>query len=258
MNTDLEKTCPYAPPSNVLLLIRHARDKGLKEPVTSPLITTIGIPEGNTSRTLQAFRLLKLLDEEGYFTPTFKLLSNAPSDEYPDVLAQILKDAYDTVFMALDPAKASDQQFENAFRFYQPKAQRSRMIVFFKALCREAGLITGGAPDVIVRPRTNMHKSGKLSNPSNSVKRTQAEPKDIQSQPDFSQNPAQPTNQLLSAIPVTSTQEFVILQGLLNQLPFADKKWTQSRREKWVQAMTASVDLLFELVDPGMDQNMYS
>ena len=259
MNTNLEKTCPYAPPSNVLLLIRHARDKGLKEPVTSPWITTIGIPEGNTSRTLQALRFLKLLDEEGYLMPTFKLLSNAPSDEYPGILAQILRDAYDTVFEVLDPAKASDQQFENAFRYYQPKAQRDRMIVLFKVLCREAELITGGAPEVLTRPRTNTQKASKPSGLSNGAKRPQPEPKDAESGPDFSQVSAQSANRLLSAVPVTSTQEFIILHGLLNQLPFADKKWTQPRREKWIQAMTAAVDLLFDLVDPEIDPpNMYS
>src|SRR6266566_9443714 len=102
MNMELEKTVPYGPYANVLTIIRHARERGLKEPVTSQLITTIGVAEGNATRTMQALRFLNLLDEEGYLTPNFKLLSNAPSDEYPSVLAQVLKDAYKTVFMALD------------------------------------------------------------------------------------------------------------------------------------------------------------
>ncbi len=46
-----------------------------------------------------------------------------------------------------------------------------------------------------------------------------------------------------------SNQEFALLQGLLNKLPLEKKKWTQPRREKWLQAVTATVDLLIDIVD---------
>jgi uncharacterized protein DUF5343 len=125
MSMEFEKTVPYAPWANVLTIIRHARQRDLKEPVTSKLITTLGVPEGNATRTMQALRFLKLLDEEGYLTDSFKLLSNAPSDEYPGLLEQTLRDAYPVVFNALNPATATDQQYVNAFCLYQPKAQRT-------------------------------------------------------------------------------------------------------------------------------------
>src|SRR3984893_5096953 len=114
MSMDLEKTVPYAPYTNVLTVIRCAREKGLKEPVTSKMITTLNVPEGNATRTMQALRFLKLLDEEGYLTNSFKLLSNASSDEYPGLLEQILRDAYEIPFNALNPATATDQQYVNA------------------------------------------------------------------------------------------------------------------------------------------------
>src|SRR6266849_5304253 len=167
MNMELEKTAPYGPYANVLTVIRHARERDLKEPVTSQLITTIGIPEGNATRAMQALRFLKLLDEEGYLTESFRLLSNAPSDEYPGLLEQILRDAYELVFMALKPATATDQQYINAFRLYQPKAQRNRMIILFKGLCREAGLIPGGAPELLTRPRVTADKPSKSSASAN-------------------------------------------------------------------------------------------
>ena len=261
MNMELEKTAPYAPYANVLTVIRHARERDLKEPVTSQLITTIGIPEGNATRTMQALRFLKLLDEEGYLTEPFKLLSNAPSDEYPGLLEQVLRDAYEVVFMALKPATATDQQYVNAFRLYQPKAQRNRMIILFKGLCREAGLIPGGAPEMLNRPRVTTNKSSKSPVSPNGAKRPQSEPKDVVFQSEPYQVSTPQASQPVTVTPITSTQEYVIMQGVLNKLPFAKKAWTQTQREKWLKAVAANVDMLFELEDPqtgiGMEEDMY-
>ncbi len=108
LDTELEKLCPYAPYTSVLTVIRHIRDRELKEPVTSQLITTINVSEGNASRTIAALRFLKLLDEEGYITPKFREIENAPNEEYPEVLGRILRDEYKHVFMALDPATGNE------------------------------------------------------------------------------------------------------------------------------------------------------
>jgi hypothetical protein len=43
--------------------------------------------------------------------------------------------------------------------------------------------------------------------------------------------------------------DYGLLNGLLKQLP-PDGKWTKARRDKWIQAMTASVDLLVDVVHP--------
>ncbi len=260
MNMELEKTAPYGPYANVLTVIRHARERDLKEPVTSQLITTIGIPEGNATRAMQALRFLKLLDEEGYLTESFRLLSNAPSDEYPGLLEQILRDAYELVFMALKPATATDQQYINAFRLYQPKAQRNRMIILFKGLCREAGLIPGGAPELLTRPRVTADKPSKSSASANGAKKTQPEPKDAPLHPDTDHVSTQQASQSETVTPITSTQEYMIMKGVLSKLPFG-KKWTQTEREKWLRAVAANVDLLFELEDPntgpGMEEDIY-
>lgn len=244
MNTELERQCPYAPYTSVLTVIRHMRRRDLKEPVTSPLITTIGVAEGNASRTIQALRFLDLLDEEGYITENFKAIGNAPSDEYPRLLEQTLRESYEHVFMSLDPATATDKQYENAFRYYQPKAQQSRMIMLFKGLCREAELIAGGAPETPTRPRTT---SPKPLAPSQAGKR--GVPKDIHSQPEPYREQTSTAFPIVVPTVASETPEFAILQGLLNQLPFVKKRWTQPHREKWIQAMTSAVDLLFEVSD---------
>ena len=261
MNMELEKTVPYAPYANVLTIIRHARDKDLKEPVTSKMITTLGVPEGNATRTMQALRFLKLVDEEGYLTESFKLLGNAPSDEYPSLLEQVLRDAYPIVFNALKPATATDQQYVNAFRLYQPKAQRNRMIILFKGLCREAGLIPGGAPETLTRPRVTMNKSGKSSASANGARKPQSELKEtlFEAEPEYVSTLQ--ASQSETVTPITSTEEYAIMLGVLRKLPFADKAWTQAQREKWLKAVAANVDMLFELKDPrtgvGMEEDMY-
>lgn len=253
MNVESETTVPYAPYANVLTIIRHARDRGLKEPVTSKSITTLGVPEGNATRTMQALRFLKLLDEEGYLTERFKLLSNAPSDEYPGLFEQVLRDAYPLVFNALQPATATDQQFVNAFRLYQPKAQRPRMIILFKGLCREAGLIAGGTPEVLNRPRVTPSKP---PTSPNGAKRPKQEPKDAAFEAESYQAWTTEANQPLTETPITSTQEYIIMHGVLQKLPFAEKKWTQADRRKWLKAVAATVDLLFGLEDPGAEIGM--
>jgi len=207
MDTDFDKLCPYAPYTNVLMVIRHIRERNLKEPVTSQSIAIIGVAEGNASRTIQALRFLNLLDEGGYITPTFKMIENAPDGEYPEVFGQVLQDAYKQVFMALNPTTATDQQFENAFRLYQPKAQRSRMIMLFKGLCREAGIISGGAPETIVRSRTS---SSKPLVSSNTSKRGQPK-SDLLTLPEHFQPPTLPPTRSVPSVSTASTQELIIL-----------------------------------------------
>ena len=256
MDTDSGISCPYAPYSSVLTIIRHVRERNLKEPVTSQLITTIGVSEGNAARTISALRFLKLLDEEGYISPSFRSIENATDEQYPEMLSETLHEAYDHVFTTLDPATASDQQFKNAFLYYQPKTQRLRMIMLFKGLAREAGIISGGAPEVVHRPHVVHSKSSKSSAASNGAKKQ----KDSGFQSELYQASTQLASHSESTISITSTQEYVIMYGVLNKLPFATKVWTRAERDKWLKAVTANVEMLFELEDPitgvGMEEDM--
>jgi len=244
MPSNLEGLCAYAPSGNVLTVIHQMRERGLKEPITMQLITVVGVAEGNASRTIQALRFLNLIDEEGYLTDNFKSLRNVSSDEYPTLLGNILKEAYSHVFMVLDPATASDEQLQNAFRYYEPRAQRQRMISLFKGLCREAQLITGSSE---VPKRTRSATIGKSStSSSNGRKPAVTEHSAPQAVPDFASVPSQANNHYQSGI----SQEYTLLFNLLQQLPKGEEKqWTSARREKWLQAVTASVDLLIEIED---------
>jgi hypothetical protein len=246
MPADFQGICAYAPSGNVLTVIHQVRDRGLKEPVNMQLITMAGVAEGNASRTIQALRFLDLIDEEGYLTENFKVLRNASSEEYPSVLGDILKEAYSRVFMVLDPATANDEQLLNAFRFYEPRAQRARMISLFKGLCREAQLITGSSE---APRRTRSAPTGKSS--ASSINGRKAS---------ITERPAPlivPDSPLVSSqmqpLPSSSiAQEYALLINLLQQLPKGEEKqWSSARRERWIQAVTASVDLLIEVEDEG-------
>lgn len=238
MVTDTGKQTPYAALAPVIALIRRRRERSLPDPLNTEKLIQLGISEGNISRVLQTLRFLNLIDEEGYQTEGFNRIARAKEQEYPDILAEIIKGAYHDVFNIIgdDLNQVTDIELNDAFRLCQPESQRNRMIILFRGLCQEAGLIAGGPPETHMRSRT----TGKPSpSQTNGAKKTL--PKSEPSQP------------LQSAIthPVShhSTQpDFVLLQNLIKQLP-STGKWTQARRDKWIKAVEANVDVLIDIVD---------
>jgi len=89
----------------------------------------------------------RTLIEEGHRTQTFDRLGRVSTSEYAEVFGEIIKEAYSDVFTIIDPAEATDIEINDAFRYYQPQAQRGRMITLFRGLCQEVGLINGGPPE---------------------------------------------------------------------------------------------------------------
>lgn len=254
---------PYAPLANVISLIRRRREKGLPEVLSADKLIQMSIPEGNISRTLQALRFLNLIDDDSRQMPLFNRLALAKANEYPSVLAEVVRGAYHDVFAIIgdNPQDVTDPELTDAFRVYQPEAQRGRMIILFRGLCQEAELIPGGPPDTHMRKRNQT--PGKASAPSNGAKK--AQPKsDRYYQPEQFQN-SEPQDDKktppVSSPPITSTYERAIMQGMLQMLPFEEKVWTQSDRERWLKAVAANVDLLFRVKDPEphdlKDEDMY-
>ena len=132
---------PYASPKNVLDVMERYRNRGLRTPFTVDLLGQIGVPDGAAHRTLQALRLLDLVDDAGEPTEALEGLKRASEDEYRPLLAQIVRSAYHTIFTVADPAEDSPVAVRDAFRFYKPDSQQHRMITLFLALCEEAGII---------------------------------------------------------------------------------------------------------------------
>ena len=129
---------PYAPAANVLTVVRRLHDRAIPVPVTKESLTVLGIPEGNAPRTLQALKLLGIVAEDGQLLEPAEMLRRASQEEYPETLAEIVREAYAPVFKVVDPATDTEVRVSDAFRQYDPATQRGRMVTLFMALCAEA------------------------------------------------------------------------------------------------------------------------
>jgi len=198
-------------------------------------ISRVGVSEGNASRTLQALKFLKLVDEEGHRTQTFDRLGRVPTSEYAEVFGEIIKEAYRDVFTIVEPAEATDVEINDAFRYYHPQAQRGRMITLFRGLCQEVGIITGGPPETRKRTKAVITVKPSMASHTGNSRRPQIE----------TSNTPEITG-MLNGNSSGIGPEYALLQGLLEQLPL-NKKWTQERRNRWLQAFTASVDFLIDI-----------
>lgn len=146
---------PYAPAANVVTVIHRLRQRGIPLPVTRESLTILGIPDGNAPRTLQALKLLGIVEEDGQISPSAERLRRASEDEYPEALAQILREAYAPIFEVTDPATDTELRISDAFRQYDPTTQRGRMVTLFMALCAEAGITSGPRQRPNPRPRSS-------------------------------------------------------------------------------------------------------
>ncbi len=225
---------PYAPLQPVLDVIRRFRDRGLPDIVSRQVLHQLGSAEGNSDRIQKTLQFLDLLEADGRRTALFDRLGKASETEYPAVLAEIVRAAYAPVLTIVDPNADGDIAINDAFRHYEPSGQRLRMVRLFVGLCREAGIVTGGPVERKPRskregtvPRTG-RTDGSISRIS-TVQRLGEQPSEETVGPDY---------RLLSA--------------LIQQLP-KDGKWANHRRERWLQAFTANIDLLIEIEPKGGD-----
>ncbi|MCJ7510515.1 MAG: DUF5343 domain-containing protein [Dehalococcoidia bacterium] len=137
---------PYAPPANVIGIIRRFRERSLPESIDVDFLKDVGIPGGNAHRTLAALRFLGLVDEAGAPTAKFESLQIATEDEYRQILQGILRSSYQEAFRVIDPSKDSMMTIDNHFRRYEPISQRKRMVLLFLGLCNEASIPTLDKP----------------------------------------------------------------------------------------------------------------
>lgn len=155
---------PYAPLGNVLTVVRRLRERGIPVPVTKDAMTLLGIPEGNAPRTLQALKLLGLVAEDGDLTPAAERLRRVSEEEYPELLAEIIRDAYAPVFAVVDPVTDTEVRISDAFRQFDPATQRGRMVTLFLGLCAEAGMAVERPPRAM-RAARSQPRSGQKRAP---------------------------------------------------------------------------------------------
>jgi hypothetical protein len=232
------KKAPYAPASGVLTAIRRYRERGLPEPVETSVLESIGVSPGNAPVTLSALKFLNLLDTDGKHTERFDALKRATSEDYPSVLLSVLQDTYGDVFVIVDPQNHSRSQVEDAFRQFEPAAQRERMVALFVGLCKEAGLTVSGSSAAQKERKSEGERRPR--NHTSKPERKNSDPKTVPVQIALEQ-------------PKTETRvNYELIAALLRQLP-SGGAWTSTQRDKWLKAMTANVDVLIEVSDAGAD-----
>jgi hypothetical protein len=219
---------PYAPPSAVLNLIDRFRNHGLAAPFTLEVLQRAGVSESLAPRTLQALKLLDLVGEDGAPTEELVDLSKARSDEYEERLAAVVRSAYADVFSFVDPAADPVERVEDAFRSYNPRSQRGRMVTLFLGLCRAAGIV-----DVPLR-------RGDSSRPSPGVRTTKPSTAGKSAQRRLGRGA--PARAQVGAVPPA-------IAGVINQLPEPGTAWTTRQRGKFVAAFGAALDLLYDVDD---------
>lgn len=228
-----ENYIPYAPSEPVIRVIRRLRERGLPSPLNRKTLPTLGIAQGNSDRVQKALQFLGLIDDDGQRTGTFDRLGKASTDEYPGLLAEVIRAAYAPILTIVNPGD-SDIAINDAFRPYEPSAQRSRMVSLFNGLCREAGLVSGG-------PIQRQPKAKQGASPAKSAPKP---PRVDATTPRVEPKVAEPEAHDGHGL------DLRLVSGLIQQLP-REGRWTAARRDRWIQAMTATVDLLIEL-DEGV------
>ncbi len=131
----------YAPTEAVMTVINGYRNKHPHTPFTTENIQPLGVTHSIAPRTLQALRLLDLVDGDGNPTPAMEVLREASAAEFNERLAEVLRAAYAEVFAYKDPTKDSPEDLNEVFRFYKPPSMQPRMIRLFYGLCVQAGII---------------------------------------------------------------------------------------------------------------------
>ena len=222
---------PYAPAKAVLGVIQKYRDRGLPAPLTPGVLEQVGVPASMAARTLQALRFLGLIDEGGNRLPSFDNLQRAKTDEYPGQLAEIIRAAYLPVFTIVDPAVDSDTAIADAFRGYEPRAQRDKMIALFRGLCMEASIMGPRPRAVGGAPKRQVGGALSARSRTSSPKRTEARRADVD----------EPRGD-------DGAIDTRVLTALIQQLP-KERRWTTVRRQRWFAMFESAVDFVVEVDD---------
>lgn len=230
---------PYAATSNIMDVIARRRERGLPNPLNAKTLETIGVPAGNISRTLQALRFLNLIDDDGSHTKGFDRLAQAGESggEYRELLAEIVRSSYHRVFEIVDPSQDHEAAIHDAFRLFQPEAQRSRMVALFLGLCEQASIserrTRERSPEAVARQR--------LASPP---RRRRAAP-----HPQRTVQHSATANELAGPRQVQSQDtDYRAIFAVFQQLP-EQRQWTSERRQRWLSAIEATVDLMVDIVD---------
>jgi hypothetical protein len=204
-------------------------------PVTQEvLIKSQVVSDSLAPRTMQALKLLDLLDEQGQPSVALDDLAKAPTTEFKDRLAALVRGAYAPIFSFVDPATDSPEAVRDAFRGYEPRGQQDRMVTLFYGLCEYAGL---AAP-----PKRAPAKP--VSSGSNGTRKAPSARTSVK-KPDTSASFTGQAPISTDAPPLDTPGLPAPLQGLLKDLEAIGPTWTKARRDQFLAVFTAVLDYSF-------------
>jgi hypothetical protein len=137
---------PYAAAANVIGVIERIRRINLPEAIDTEFLNVARVPEAARGRVLDALRFLRLIYPGGEPTEALQAIASATDEEYRELLAARIREAYAADLTRVDPAQDTQATVESQFRRYQPRSQTMRMVMLFLGLCRAAGMPVLDAP----------------------------------------------------------------------------------------------------------------
>lgn len=227
---------PYAPTAAVMDVVQGFRKRDFPTPITAEVLSRAGVPDSLAPRTLQALKLLDLLDDDGMPTEAFLDLAKAPENEFPDRLAAVLRSAYQEVFQFVEPREDGPEKVRDAFRVYKPRGQQDRMVTLFMGLCEVAGLV-----DETPKRKRPPRKAAPQSAAPTVKTKNDANP------PGKTGLPRSPIPEDFQPAPPPASGQHPFIRGLIQELPPAGAEWPLAKRERWSRAALAAFDVIYEL-----------
>jgi hypothetical protein len=229
---------PYAPPSNVISVLHRLQARNLPERIDAEYLRDASIPEGTLGRTLFGLRFLGLVGDGGEPTQALRSIHTATDEEYRSILGGLVREAYSDVFNVVDPGEDTQDRIVNVFRRFAPASQRSRMVIFFLGMCREAGIPTLDTP----RQRAMSSPSTRQAPRPATARTTPA------TVPDGRRRGGgySPPPPLPPTVPPA-------LEGLLRSLPAPGKPLSAARRKQWLVMAEATLAFVYPEMGDGSD-----
>jgi hypothetical protein len=247
----------------------------LKQGIPSRIDRSLMYSLGGTvqKQLLHALRYLGLIDEWGLPQPTLKQLVSAEGTEREHFWRDLLQTAYPFLLgqaaRGFDLTIATPRQLTEKFQATGIQGESVRKAeTFFLRAAEEAGLSIsphipsrsyrpGRALGQLARPR-NGQKARRRSNAEESTALRTTSPvgtigDGIPRTPSIGQG-VFAWEELSSALSPLGAG-YLSLEGLLRQLPMS-RRWTVQRREQWLKAFTATLDLMIEVGETGTDHEL--
>ena len=222
---------PYAPPHAVLTVIDFVRQRTIPSAFTNETMIRMGISESLASRTVQSLKQLDLVSDDGAATDNLTQLQRAKEAEFKDFFAEYLQRVYADIFAFIDPAKAEFDVVCEQFRGNTPNRQRDRMAKLFLGLCERAGIVEASP----VRPRTSKNST---------------RPPSTRATPSTARNGTSSKAKRTPPKPPTPNSDLpLVITGVLQTLPPTDQGWTEKKRQRFLTAFEAVLDLCYPIIE---------